>query len=73
MIKLNQSGLETQLSPKEKSIIAIISNYPGIQSGKIAERLSIPNPTVKRILIELIEKGLIEKFGSGRNTNYTMK
>jgi Fic family protein len=65
MTKLNKSGLETQLSPKEKSIFTIIQNRPNIQSGEIAEKLAIPAPTVKRILSELLNKGLIEKQGSG--------
>jgi uncharacterized membrane protein len=73
MIKLEQSGTQSQLSPKEKAIITVISTLPGIKSGVIAEKLSIPNPTVKRILAELVEKGLIEKFGNGRSTNYAIK
>jgi Fic family protein len=73
MMKLNKSGLETQLSPKEKSIFGIIQNRPNIQSGEIAEKLEIPAPTVKRILSELLKKGLIEKQGSGRNVSYTIK
>jgi Fic family protein len=72
MMKLNKSGLETQLSPKEKSIFAIIQNRPNIQSGEIAEKLAIPAPTVKRILSQLLNKGLIEKQGSGRNVSYTI-
>jgi Fic family protein len=71
--KLNNSGIETQLSPKEKSIFTIIQNRPNIQSGEISEKLAIPSPTVKRILSELINKGLIEKQGSGRNVSYTIK
>ena len=71
--KLQTSGLETQLSPKEKSIFTIIQNRPNIQSGAIAEKLAIPSPTVKRILSELYKKGLIEKQGSGRNVSYTIK
>jgi Fic family protein len=71
--KLNKSGLETQLSPKEKSIYTIIQNRPNIQSGEISEKLAIPSPTVKRILSELINKGMIEKQGSGRNVSYTIK
>lgn len=71
--KLNKSGLETKLSPREKSIFMIIQNRPNIQSGKIAEKLAIPAPTVKRILSELLNKGLIEKQGSGRNVSYTIK
>jgi Fic family protein len=73
MTKLNKSGLETQLSPKEKSIFTIIQNRPNIQSGGISEKLAIPSPTVKRILSELINKGLIEKQGSGRNVSYVIK
>jgi Fic family protein len=73
MTKLQKSGLETQLSPKEKSIFTIIQNRPNIQSGEIAQKLGIPAPTVKRILSELLNKGLIEKQGSGRNVSYTIK
>jgi Fic family protein len=71
--KLHKSGLETQLSPKEKLIYTIIQNRPTIQSGEIAEKLAIPAPTVKRILSELLNKGLIEKQGNGRNVSYTIK
>jgi predicted HTH transcriptional regulator len=71
--KLQRSGSETQMSTREKSILALISNVPGIKSGEIAERLSIPSPTVKRILAELVEKGFIEKYGTGRGTNYSIK
>jgi Fic family protein len=71
--KLQKSGLETRLSPKAKSIFTIIQNRPNIQSGQIAGKLPIPAPTVKRILAELVNKGLIEKHGSGRNVSYTMK
>lgn len=73
MTKLQKSGLETQLSPKEKSIFAIIQNRPNIQSGEVAKKLAIPAPTVKRILSGLLDKGLIEKQGSGRNVSYTIK
>ena len=72
MLKLDRSGMETQLTPKEKSIFMIIQNRPNIQSGEIAEKLDIPAPTVKRILAQLLNKGLIEKQGSGRNVSYTL-
>ncbi|MFM8453481.1 MAG: Fic family protein [Gammaproteobacteria bacterium] len=73
MLKLQKSGIETKLSSKEKSIYAIIQNRPNIQSGEISERLAVPAPTVKRILSELLNKGLIEKQGKGRNVSYTIK
>lgn len=73
LIKLQQSGKEIQLSPKEKLIFSIIQNRPNIQSGEIATKLAIPSPTVKRILSDLINKGLIEKQGSGRSVSYLIK
>ena len=72
MKKLEINGVESQLSPREKAIIVFIGNHPGCKSGKIAEKLGIPNPTVKRILPTLIEKNLIEKHGNGPGTNYTL-
>jgi len=71
--KLEQSGIETQLSPREKSIITFIGNNPGCKSGNIAKKLGIPSPTVKRILPELLNKNLIEKYGIGPGTNYSIK
>ncbi len=73
LTKLQKSGMETQLSVKEKSIYSIIQYRPNIQSGEIAVKLAIPAPTVKRILSGLLHKGLIEKQGSGRNVSYTIK
>ena len=73
IVKLQKSGFETQLSSKEKLIYSIIQNRPYIQSGEISEKLAIPAPTVKRILSELLNKGLIEKQGKGRNVSYTIK
>jgi len=73
MIKLESKGIETRLSPREKSILTFIENNAGCKSGDIAKKLGIPNPTVKRILPELIKKNLIERFGTGPGTNYSIK
>ena len=73
MLKLDQSGVELQLSPREKSILTFIGNNVGSKSGEIAKKLGIPSPTIKRILPELIEKNLIEKHGIGPSTNYSIK
>jgi Fic family protein len=70
MKKLQTSGVETQLSARDKSILSYIGSYPGSKSGVIAKKLGIPNPTVKRILTELIRLKLIEKNGVGPGTNY---
>jgi len=73
MKKLDFKGIETKLSPREKSILTFIDNNAGCKSGGIAKRLGIPSPTVKRILPELLKKNLIEKHGIGPGTNYSRR
>jgi Fic family protein len=73
MSKLNTEGLESNLSPKEKSILIFITDHPGTKSGEIATKLNIPNPTVKKILSDMVSNNLIEKFGIGPGTNYSLK
>jgi Fic family protein len=73
MRKIEFKGIETKLSPREKSILTYIGNHAGCKSGEIAKRLGIPSPTVKRILPGLIGRNLIEKFGTGPGTNYSLK
>lgn len=70
LTKLEMEGIEADASPKEKSILLCIENQPGITSGQISLKLNMPNPTVKRILAELVKKGLLEKQGVGRGTSY---
>jgi Fic family protein len=71
--KMLRYGIESDLSPKEKSILTYINDHPGCKSGELAKRLDIPNPTVKRILAEMVSKGLIARFGKGAGTNYSAK
>ncbi len=73
MKKLEVKGIKTKLSPREKSILVFIENNVGTKSGEIAKKLNIPNPTVKRILTKLVNDDLIEKYGIGAGTNYSIK
>lgn len=73
MMKLATKGVETKLSPKEKSVLVFIENNPGCKSGDIADKLGIPVPTVKKILPGLLAKNLIEKHGVGPGTNYSIQ
>ena len=73
MNKLEFKGVEAKLSPREKSILTFIGNNAGCKSGEIAKKLGIPSPTVKRILPELIERNLIDRYGTGPGTNYSLK
>ncbi len=73
MKKLEVKGTKAKLSPREKSILTYIEGNPGSKSGEIANKLYIPNPTVKRILTKLLNENLIEKYGIGAGTNYSIK
>lgn len=70
--KLELTGTEANLSPKEKSILLMVREHPGIKSGDIASRLTMPNPTVKRLLANLVASNQLEKEGVGRGTSYSV-
>lgn len=72
MAKLEMQGVMSELSPREKAILTFIGERPGCKSGEIATRLDIPNPTVKRLLAEMVKAKLIEKHGAGAGTNYSI-
>lgn len=72
LAKLEQTGTTSKLSPREKSILTFISDHAGCKSGHIAKNLDIPNPTVKRILSNLLSLNLIERHGTGPGTNYSI-
>lgn len=67
---LYQSG---KLSIREKKIYAFIENHPGSQSGEIAEKLSIPLPTVKRIIATMVKSKMLAILGAGAGTNYIVE
>jgi Fic family protein len=70
MNKFTLTGVQEGLAPREKSVYTTVSNYPGLRSGQIAQKLAIPASTVKRLLADLVEKKVIGKRGNGRGTSY---
>tara|TARA_R110001592_G_scaffold91551_3_gene267867 strand:- start:3347 stop:4387 length:1041 start_codon:yes stop_codon:yes gene_type:complete len=70
--KLERQGVMAELAPKEKAILTFIGEHPGCKSGEIAEKLDIPNPTVKRLLAQMVKANLVEKHGAGAGTNYSI-
>ena len=69
--KLALTERNTGLSTKEKMVYSYIANRPGSKSGDISLALKISKPTVKRLIIGLIEKQLIIKHGRGAGTTYS--
>lgn len=71
--KVEQTNINSKMSPREKSIYEYIFQNAGCKSGEIAKELEIPNSTVKRMLSGMCERGIIEKTGKGPATNYRVK
>jgi Fic family protein len=70
MEKLRSMDNAALSGTREKNILAVIANNPGIRSGEIAKKLNFPSPTVKKILSSLVERKIILKSGAGAGTNY---
>ena len=67
----NKEKSNINLSPRDKSILNFIENHPGSKSGEISKKLDIPLPTVKKLLAQMVNEKLIQKFGLGAGTNYS--
>ena len=71
--KVERSEIKGGMSPREKTIYEYVANNAGCKSNEIAEELSIANPTIKRILSDMVERDLLERYGKGAGTNYTIR
>lgn len=71
LLKLEENKKASEmLTSREQRINFHIQHYPGCSSGDISIKLGIPLPTVKKTLIELLNKKVITKEGIGRATGY---
>jgi len=70
--KLAEKEKRETVGIREQHIYAMVENNPGISSGEIAEKLNIPNSTVKRILADLVSMRNLIVHGAGRGTQYSI-
>lgn len=71
LLKLEENKKASKsLTQREQRINFYIQNHAGCSSGNIAIKLDIPLPTVKKTLIELLNKNVITKEGVGKATGY---
>lgn len=70
--KVTEKEQRETVGVREQNIYALVDNNPGISSGAIANRLSIPNSTVKRILSDLVASRNLIMHGAGRGTSYSI-
>lgn len=70
--KVKEKESRESVGVREQQVFAIVENYPGINSGAVAEKLKIPSSTVKRILSNLVSTRNLVVHGSGRGTSYSI-
>ncbi|MDP9041945.1 MAG: Fic family protein [Bacteroidota bacterium] len=70
--KIAEKERRESLGVREQHIYSIVENNPGISSGEIAEKLNIPNATVKRILADMVAMRNLIVHGAGRGTSYSI-
>ncbi len=70
--KLKEKEKREHVGVRELNVYNLVENYPGIGSGEIAQKLNIPNSTVKRILTDLVSTRNLIVHGAGRGTSYSI-
>ena len=70
--KIKEKEKRESVGVREQHVYAMVENNPGISSGEIAEKLKIPNSTVKRILADLVSSRNLIVHGAGRGTRYSI-
>lgn len=70
--KMKEKEKREQVGVREQHIYTLIENNPGISSGEIADKLKMPNSTVKRILSDLVAARNLIVHGAGRGTRYSI-
>lgn len=63
----------TDLSINQRKVLALFDGHSHIRTNDVVEKLGVPRPTAKQILIRLKELGLLENKGLGRASFYTIK
>ena len=63
---------EIELTEQQLLIVRYLQNYRSITSGKAGEVLGIKQRRARDILRELVEKGILLKQGSYKNTVYVL-
>lgn len=72
LLKLEEKKKRESIGVRELAVFNLVENYPGIQSSEIAEKLNVPQPTVKRILSNLVKMRNLIVHGAGRGTSYSI-
>jgi Fic family protein len=62
-----------QPTPKEKIVLGMFANRQELVTADVVTELEISRQQAHRLLFRLVEKGLLEKHGSTKNSYYRLK
>jgi len=66
-------SVEAHLNKRQKKIVAHVAKHGYVTSGWCRDNLSVVYDTIRRDLLSLVELGVLEPQGKGRNTRYVLK
>ena len=66
-------AIEAQLNERQKTIVIGVQKSGSVTSGWCRKHLPVVYDTVRRDLIGLVELGVLQPEGKGRNTRYVLK
>lgn len=68
---ITPSELPPALDPRRTAVLELVQREGGAATRDVVERLKISEMTALRLLTLLVDEGVIERIGRGRNTRYT--
>jgi predicted HTH transcriptional regulator len=72
-VGLVSPAVESRLNKRQKTIMRQVQKEGSVTSGWCRENLPVVYDTIRRDLLGLIEFGLLEPHGRGRNARYVLK
>lgn len=66
-------NVSQQPTPREKEVLRIFSELPEVNSATVANQLGVTRQQAHKLLRSLVERGLIEKYGSTKSSYYKLR
>jgi Fic family protein len=68
--KMKTPEAAENLSKTQQNILHYLELHPGSKTSQIAGKLQVAVPTVKKILMNMLDQNLIARTGAGKSTSY---
>lgn len=65
-------AVEAQLNDRQKKIVAHVAEHGFVTSGWCRANLPVVYDTIRRVLLALVQRGILRAQGKGRSTRYVL-